>query len=185
MSRDSQEIEIKLPVSDANAARRILRAGGFRVIRRRTFEANTVFDTPEQDLRQSGRLLRLREAGSAVTFTYKGPAEISKHKSREELEVTVSVAQPVAAILQRLGFVPVFRYEKYRTEWGRPAQRGVATIDETPVGVYIELEGTPPWIDRTARQLGFAEKDYITASYGRLYLDWCAQKGVQPCNMVF
>jgi adenylate cyclase class 2 len=61
----------------------------------------------------------------------------------------------------------------------------VAMIDETPVGVYIELEGTPSWIDRTARQLGFEEKDYVTASYGRLYLDWCARHGTQPCNMVF
>src|ERR1041384_889646 len=153
MSSGSHEIEIKLPVPDANAARRLLRNAGFRVLKRRTLEANTVFDTPEQNLRQTGRLVRLREAGSAVTFTYKGPAEISKHKSREELEVTVSNAQLLAAILQRLGFLPVFRYEKYRTEWGRPAQRGIATIDETLVGVYIELEGTPPWIDRTARQL--------------------------------
>jgi hypothetical protein len=36
-----------------------------------------------------------------------------------------------------------------------------------------------------ARHMGFAERDYITASYARLYLEWCAEKGVKPSNMVF
>ena len=60
----------------------------------------------------------------------------------------------------------MFRYEKYRTEFRQPRRAGVAMLDETPVGVYLELEGTPHWIDRTARRLGFQESDYITASYG-------------------
>ena len=185
MSYGGHENEIKLAVRDAKAARRMLRAAGFRVFKRRVFEANTVFDTPGRKLRKSGTLLRVREAGGVVTLTYKGKVQVSRHKRREELELTVWKVKPLAAILERLGFLPVFRYEKYRTELQRPGGRGVATVDETPLGVYIELEGTPPWIDRTARQLGFAERDYITASYGRLYLDWCAQEAVQPGNMVF
>jgi hypothetical protein len=50
----NRETEIKLPVHDASTARRMLRAAGFRVSRRRVFEANTVFDTPEKALRVSG-----------------------------------------------------------------------------------------------------------------------------------
>ena len=61
----------------------------------------------------------------------------------------------------------------------------MATLDETPIGMFMELEGTPTWIDRTARKLGFGQPDYITASYGRLYLDWCREHGVKPGNMVF
>ena len=61
----------------------------------------------------------------------------------------------------------------------------MATLDETPVGLYLELEGQPRWIDRTARQMGFKEEDYITRSYARLYLDWCQKNRVQPANMVF
>ena len=49
----------------------------------------------------------------------------------------------------------------------------------------MELEGAPAWIDRTARKLGFSEKDYITSSYGRLYLEWCAGERREPGNMVF
>ena len=57
--------------------------------------------------------------------------------------------------------------------------------DETPVGTYVELEGSPAWIDRLAARMGFEESDYITASYARLYLDWCRTQRVKPDNMVF
>jgi adenylate cyclase class 2 len=89
------------------------------------------------------------------------------------------------AIIERLGLGPVFRYEKYRTEYRQPGRAGIAMLDETPVGVYLELEGTPHWIDRAARKLGFADKDYITASYARLYLEWCEWHRVRPSDMVF
>jgi adenylate cyclase class 2 len=58
-------------------------------------------------------------------------------------------------------------------------------LDETPVGVYLELEGTPHWIDRTARRLGFQENQYITDSYARIYLDWCGANGRTPGDMTF
>ena len=37
-----------------------------------------------------------------------------------------------------------------------PGSRGIAMLDETPVGTYIELEGSEAWIDRTARRMGLA-----------------------------
>ena len=158
MSHGTQETEIKLAVKDARSARRLLRMAGFVVSRKRVFEANTVFDTPEESLRSGSRLLRIREAGRVATLTYKGEPQGGKHKSR---------------------------YEKYRTEFHQARRAGVAMLDETPIGVYLELEGTPQWIDRTARRLGFQESDYITASYGRIYLDWCAAKGLAPGDFTF
>jgi adenylate cyclase class 2 len=110
---------------------------------------------------------------------------VGRHKSREELEIVVDDARIGARIMERLAFQPWFRYEKYRTEFRRLRQSGIAVIDETPIGVYLELEGTPPWIDRNAHLLGFAETDYITASYGRLYLEWCKRKKRKPGDMVF
>jgi adenylate cyclase class 2 len=181
---NSLEIEIKLPVASAAVARRLLRAKGFRVTKPRVFEVNDVFDTPECRLRSTESLLRVRQVKNEAKLTYKAPPQNGKHKSREELEVTADNAQMLAAILGRLGFKRVFRYEKYRTEFGR-GRTGVVTVDETPIGCYMELEGAPEWIDRTARLLGFAESDYITLSYGRLYLDRCAQRGLEPGNMEF
>ena len=185
MKTGANETEIKLAVADAAWARRLLRGAGFRVSRRRVLEANTVFDTAGRRLRRSSRLLRIRTAGGLATVTYKGVPLVSRHKTREELETAVSDPAALACIVQRLGFQPVFRYEKYRTEFRQPRRAGLAVVDETPIGVYLELEGTGRWIDRTARLLGFGEGDYITASYGRLYLEWCAKKKRKPGDMVF
>ena len=185
MSNSSQEIEIKLRVRDARTARRLLRLAGFVVSRPRVFETNTVLDTPNRHLRTASSLLRIRTAGRVATLTYKGKPKAGKHKSREELEVTIDRAPEMMAIAERLGYRPVFRYDKYRTEFHQPHRAGVVMLDETPLGVFLELEGTPHWIDRTARHLEFQEKDYITASYGRIYLDWCAANGRKPGDMTF
>jgi adenylate cyclase class 2 len=185
MSQATQETEIKLAVKDARSARRRLREAGFVVSRPRVFEVNTVLDTPELGLRASSRLLRIRQAGKVATVTFKGVPEIGKHKSREELELEISNAATMTSIMERLGYHRVFRYEKYRTEFRQPRRAGIAMLDETPLGVYLELEGTPHWIDLSARRLGFQESDYITASYGRVYLDWCAATGCKPGDMTF
>jgi adenylate cyclase, class 2 len=165
----TQETEIKLRVAHHDDARTMLLNHGFQISRDRVFERNFIFDTEDQSLRASNRLLRLREAGDHVTLTYKGIAETGKHKTREEREVRVESFDEMQTILERLGYRVTFRYEKHRTEFNLAGSPGTATIDETPVGTFMELEGTPDWIDEIARLLGFKESDYITASYATLY----------------
>ena len=184
-SRSSNwEIEIKLALGNLQDGKRRLRAAGFRVAKRRVFEENTLFDTPGLKLRRAQTLLRVRQAGPSFKITYKGRPVESKMKSREELETSIESAQTMSAILERLGLRPIFRYQKYRTEL-RQRPGGSATLDETPIGAYLELEGDPHWIRRAARTLGFSAKDYITDSYGKLYLDWCRKRRIKPGDMVF
>jgi adenylate cyclase class 2 len=180
-----REVEIKLRLEEAAPGRRLLEAAGFHVVKPRVFEANELFDTAEGRLRAAGSLVRLRQAGQQAVLTFKGPATYERHKSREELEVELSDARAATGILARLGFEPVFRYQKYRTEYAAPGESGVAHLDETPVGDFLELEGPPEWIDRSARRLGFTEADYITASYATLYVDWCRARGLAPGHMEF
>jgi adenylate cyclase class 2 len=185
MSGSSQETEIKLAVPGVREAKSLLYRTGFRVYKRRTFEDNLVLDSPQLDLRNRAELLRVREAGGKTVVTYKGRPVRSRHKSREELEYEASSASAVTAVFERLGFQQVFRYQKYRTEYKQPRSSGIATLDETPIGIYLELEGSPKWIDRTAARLGFTERDYITDSYGRLYLEWAKRHRRRPKDMVF
>jgi len=184
MTAVTDETEIKLRIGDLNDARGLLARCGFRVSVPEVFERNLVFDSESRDLRGSGRLLRLRQAGGLTTITYKGVASIGKHKQREERETAVASFAEMLVILERLGFRQTFVYEKYRTEY-RAEEGGVVTVDETPAGNFLEIEGEAGWIDATARLLGFAEADYLTLSYGKIYAAWCRERGITPTNMTF
>lgn len=180
-----REVEIKLAVQDAAAAREMLLRAGFAEVEPRSFEANEVYDTPTFELRRASCLLRLREFCGRSILTYKGPPEPGAHHRRMELETEVGDSSALRAILSELGYEVMFRYEKFRATYGRAGEPGHALIDETPIGVYLELEGTPDWIDSTASSLGFGAGAYIRDSYGTLYSKWCERHGVAPTHMVF
>jgi adenylate cyclase, class 2 len=208
-----QEIEIKLRVPNVAALRSRLKRLAAREIRPRTHESNTLYDTPRHDLRRRGQLIRLRIEqpastfgkkrlleGAAAVLTYKGPALLSHNagsagkssdlrglfKIRDEAEVSVARADEMARILRAIGLHPVFRYEKFRTTFALPDVRGLKVeLDETPVGNYLELEGPVAGIDRAAHVLGYARSDYMTDTYGSLYLAACRRRGRKPGNMLF
>ena len=77
---------------------------------------------------------------------------------------------------------PTFVFHRWadRMVQACPTDRGLYQV-----GVFVELEGNPVWIDSMARRLGFSERDYITDTYARLYLDWCKRRRVKPRDMVF
>jgi adenylate cyclase class 2 len=184
MTQQNSETEIKLAVENLEDMLARLSAKGFQIVKERHFEANEVYDTAAAELRHRGSLLRLREAAGDCVLTFKGPAVSGKYKSREEIEVNLSDASNGAQILARLGFEKRFRYEKYRTEFARSGG-GLVLVDETPVGLYLELEGSPEWIDEVAVELGFVHSDYITKSYGALYMEYCKANSFEPADMVF
>jgi adenylate cyclase class 2 len=183
-----QETEIKLRIDGAAAMRRRLRGLGFQAIGPRQLERNLVFDTPDGTLRNRQQLLRLRSTGRRWWLTWKGrPAAGSRHKVREEIEVELVDGAALEDIFLRLGHSAVFRYEKYRTEFRRRGQRasGHLLLDETPIGNFIELEGSPQWIDRIAAELGYKPRDYVVASYGALYFAYCREQDLPAGNMLF
>lgn len=182
----TREVEVKLKVEDPRDAATLLFEHGFRVIHERAFESNVLFDTPERALRAERRLLRVREFGGAATFTYKGTPETGRHKSREELETDVADAGVLRLMLDRLGYLPFFRYEKYRTVYQQPGETaGLAVLDETPIGCWMELEGAPEWIDANSAYLGYSQAQYSTESYGALWLSYCREHDIGSRDMVF
>lgn len=181
------ETEVKFQVSDGSLFEKNLEKLGFQRDTPRTFERNTLYDTPGRKLRSSRQILRIRQYGSHWTVTHKAaPADEStreKYKRRLETETAVEDGQALAGIFERLGFQPVFVYEKWRTEWSD--QEGHCVLDETPLGLYAELEGPSEWIDTTAAHLGVDAGSFIRLSYGRIFEMWRDQNQSSARNFTF
>lgn len=178
-----REIEIKFRVEDLLALARKLRAAGFRLVTPRTNEMNTLYDLPGEILRARRQLLRLRKYGLAWTLTHKSGGIKGRHSSRVELETGVADGKKMDAILRGLGYAPTFRYEKLRAEW--TDGKGQVVVDETPIGNFCEIEGTPRWIDTTAKKLEVTPADYITKNYATLFIDWKQETGSSAEEMTF
>ncbi len=185
------ETEVKLRVKNLRQIKQRLRKCGFVAVIPRHFERNVIFDLPDRRLTRAGHLLRLRWARKEATLTFKGMAQRSaRSKTRFELEARVPNGEALAAVFLRAGFQEVFRYEKFRTVYRRHLrrnkfERGSVMFDETPLGAYLELEGSQAWIDRTAHELGFGFAEYITASYGDLYRERCRARRWRSNEMTF
>jgi adenylate cyclase class 2 len=182
------EVKIRFP-EGAPAARALILRAGFELFEERTLESDQLFDRRDGELRSTDRVLRLRRTGALAIVTYKGPKsdqeQLQRYKSREEIEFDISDAAAFEKALDRLGYVPRFRYHKYRTKFHAPGESGVLSIDETPIGVFLELEGAPEWIDRTASRLGLPAAEYLTTSYVSLYQQYLRTHPAMPPDMTF
>ena len=167
-----REIEIKLEVQDFLKVEETIKKLGFSSLLSRSFEKNLVFDTPTGGLTQSHSLLRLRQQGDTSYLTVKKPLlpaeEISGYKARNEIEIVINDFQKGENLLLALEYRVFFVYEKYRTTYGRGNLK--VMLDETPIGNFVEVEGSPEEIDELTRKLGFGKDDYITDSYYGLFL---------------
>jgi adenylate cyclase class 2 len=181
------EIELKFSVADVRALRSSADALGFTLVTERTFESNVLYDSPDRQLRSRRQILRLRHYGARCTVTHKrqagSDASDLRYKTRIETESVVEDCDALAEIFIQLGYGPVFRYEKFRTEW--EMEEGHLVLDETPIGVWAELEGQPAWIDRMLEQLGVAPELRSTESYGKLFLRWKEETGSLAENLTF
>jgi adenylate cyclase, class 2 len=198
--KSTPEIEIKLRITNQQVIERkiiALRA----TPQPRVQEQNTLYDTPQSHLRQRHMLLRLRVETPAphdrptgkterVILTSKAPPppqqnnKPSPYKIRSEREqVVTKSSRQYAKALIALGFRPSFRYHKFRTTFRLPNLH--LDLDETPAGIFLELEGHPKAIDSAAKALGFTKKDYLRATYWDLYATACRRRGKRPKNMLF
>ncbi len=112
--------------------------------------------------------LRLRREGARSFLTFKGPVQPGPMKLREELETAVTDADVLQRVLEHLELRVWFRYQKYREEFALDGV--VVAIDETPIGTFVELEGTEAGITAAAAALGRTTADYILDSYCGLFM---------------
>jgi adenylate cyclase class 2 len=205
----NREIEIKLPVHDLAVLLRGLRRIGASS-KGRVFEQNTIYDTPESAFRRTGRLLRLRlETPARRSPAIRGPRLVrprlrprravltakapphpagrrparARYKERLERELLIPNPALFSRTLGSLGLRRSFIYEKYRSTFELAGLH--LDLDETPVGTFLELEGSPQAIDRAARALGFTPHDYIRGTYWDVYAADCRRRSRPLKNMVF
>jgi adenylate cyclase class 2 len=180
------ETEVKFRVRNSVELELRLEGAGFRRETPRTFERNVLFDTPERRLRQDRQILRIRQYGEKWVLTHKAlptDGDTGLYKHRIETETILGDGESVAAIFASLGYLPAFTYEKYRTEWADDL--GHCVLDETPIGVFAELEGPEEWIDRMAAALGVDRSELFNVSYGRMFELWKEETGSPANDLTF
>lgn len=180
------ESELKIPVRNLGEVRSRLRAIDARCVQPPQREVNLLFDTPDDRLASHGQVLRLRTVGGRQLMTFKGAASYrGTVKEREEVEVEVSNAESTAELFGRLGLHVTMRYEKDRETW--LVDSTAVTLDHTPMGDYVEIEGVTRELYGVARVLGLDPLAAVPGSYVSLwqqYRNARPELGL-PSDMVF
>jgi adenylate cyclase class 2 len=178
------EIEVKLHLADLAPLRAALAARAAAQEQPRMLEVNLRFDTPEGTLAQRHEILRLRRSRD-VRLTHKRPAQpAGELLGRPEVEVVVEDFEATREVLERLGFVVVVRYEKYRAVYNLGTVQ--VALDELPFGAFVELEGpSAQALKHAARDLGLPWNQVFQGSYLNIF-DWlCDNRGLTARNLTF
>jgi adenylate cyclase class 2 len=177
------EREIKLKYDSVESARAAVLAAGATPLLGRRLQEDALLDTEDESLRRRRCVLRIRLENGNSRITFKGPVQPSVMKVRDELETIVGDGVLLLRVFEELGFHVWFRYEKYREEFCH--EEVIVAVDETPVGVFVEIEGSEAGIASMARLLGRRPDDYILDSYRGLFLKCREEFGLAGSDMVF
>jgi adenylate cyclase, class 2 len=177
------EREVKLRFPNVDAARDAVRRSGAVPLRGRRLQEDCMLDTRDRALSERHCVLRVRIEPGRTLLTFKGPLQRSAMKLRDELETEAADSGVLLRVLDELGFRVSFRYQKYREEFTK--SDAIVAIDETPVGVFVEIEGTDAGIADMTAALGRTPDDYLVDSYRALYLQHCGERGIAATNMLF
>ena len=177
------EREVKLRFDSAEEARAAVLAAGALPMLGRRLQEDALFDTRDELLRRRRSALRLRRENGKCRVTFKGPVQPDAMKVREEQETVVGDGDVLQRIFEELGLAVWFRYQKYREEFSH--QEVIVAIDETPVGVFVEIEGAEQGITEMTTALGRTPADYIVQSYYALFMAHRERLGLDGADMLF
>lgn len=183
MTTTTLEREVKLRFPSVEEARAAVVATGATPLLGRRLQEDSLLDTDDEQLRRRRCVLRVRVECGKSRITFKGPVQPSTLKIREEIETVIGDGEVLLRIFEELGLHVWFRYEKYREEYAH--EDVIVAIDETPVGVFVEIEGGEQGIAAMAEALGRAESDYVLDSYRGLFLKYKEELGLSGADMVF
>jgi adenylate cyclase class 2 len=177
------EVEVKFHVRRLADISRRLDGLGAVLEAQRVLERNLRFDTPDRRLEREHQALRLRQ-DEHTTLTFKGPSSLSDGiRTRTEIEIRVDDFPRARLLLEALGYVLTFEYEKFRTTYAL-AETSIM-LDELPYGEFIEIEGDPKAIKVVAGQLGLRWEAAIQDSYLGLFEKLRSMHGLPFAGLTF
>src|SRR5204862_4694435 len=137
----------------------------------------------DEELRRRRCVLRVRVENGKSRLTFKGPVQASAMSVREEYETVVGDGDILLRVLLELGLHVWFRYEKYREEFSH--EDVTVAVDETPVGTFVEIEGSESGIQQMATALARKPADYLMDSYRGLWAQHSETHGLPVTDMLF
>ena len=182
---NGQEIEAKFHVQNLRKIELRLLELKAQLIQPRVHEINLRFDRPDGELRNSFRVLRLRQDDIA-RFTFKGPS-VEKEGgilSRQDIEFEVGDFDSAKHFLEAVGFQVVVFYEKFRTTYELNDTH--IMLDELPYGSFIEIEGeNVESIHSIADLLGLNWEAMVKAGYHALFERVAGKYGLDVSKLSF
>ena len=182
---NGQEIEAKFHVQNLRKIELRLLELKAQLIQPRVHEVNLRFDRLDGELRNSFRVLRLRQDDIA-RFTFKGPSveETGGILSRQEIEFEVGDFDSAKQFLEAIGFQVVVFYEKFRATYELNDTH--IMLDELPYGSFIEIEGkNVQTIRSVADALGLNWEAMVKAGYHALFERVAGKYGLDVSKLSF
>ena len=167
-----RELKVRLTLEGFRSVRRKLEQLGSRLETESQTEINVLFDYSDHRLQETGCALRLRSYAGTSLLTFKGRVEEDPLlKRRPEIQTEVTRPEETREILAQLGLRPQFLYSKQREirTWAIKGAELEICLDQTPVGLFLEIEGREPEIREAARLLDLNLEDAVKESYVTLY----------------
>lgn len=163
-----KEIEVKLPVKDFKEVKELLKRLKAKKKCRETLEKNILFDHKSLKLKERDWVLRLRQFGKKNILTLKTQSRGRKgFKVREEINLFIEDFEKIKEVFKKIGFFETFYYEKYREEYEFKGLN--ISLDRTPVGNYVEIEGDYKKIEDFLKKIGAKIEETLSLSYYQLF----------------
>src|SRR4026209_955768 len=177
------EREVKLRFGSVEEARDAVTSAGAAPLRCRRLQEDALLDDKAETLRKRCCALRVRVESGRSLITFKGPVQVSPMKLREEIETVIGDGETMLRCFEQLGYGVWFRYQKYREEYA--LSDVIVAVDETPVGVFVEIEGDEHGIIEATRALGREQHDFVLDSYRSLFIEHRRAQGLPTTDMLF
>ena len=146
------EREIKLRYARRRTAREAILAAGATPFHGRRLQEDALLDTDDEQLRRRRCILRVRTENGKSRLTFKGPVQPAIMKVREEVETWSVTARCCCASSTSSDCTSGSGTRSFARS--SRSEDVIIAIDETPVGVFVEIEGGEEGITQMAAALG-------------------------------